>query len=55
MNLRPATPTPTPTPEPGTLNPDTGGDTPMTSTYLQVLVLEALIIAGLWIFGRMFA
>ncbi len=57
MNLRPAAPNPipTPTPEPGILNSDTGGDTPMTSTYLQVLVLEALIIAGLWIFGRMFA
>ena len=55
MKLRPATPNPTPTPEPGTLNSDTGSDTPMTSTYLQVLVLEAFIIAGLWIFGRMFA
>jgi len=30
-------------------------DTPMTATYLQVLALEALIIAALWVFGRMFA
>ncbi len=27
----------------------------MTSTYIRVLVLEAVIIAALWIFGRMFA
>jgi hypothetical protein len=31
------------------------GDTPMTATYIQVLVLEAFIIAALWIFGRMFS
>ena len=42
-------------PEPGALKPETESDTPMTATYVQVLVLEALIIAGLWIFGRMFA
>ena len=30
-------------------------DTPMTKTYVQVMVLEAVIIAALWIFGRMFA
>lgn len=30
-------------------------DTPMTSTYIQVLALEAVIIAALWFFGRMFA
>jgi hypothetical protein len=29
-------------------------DTPMTSTYVQVLVLEAVIIAALWWFGRLF-
>jgi hypothetical protein len=29
-------------------------DTKMTSTYVQVLVLEAVIIALLWAFGRMF-
>jgi len=27
----------------------------MTSTYVRVLALEAIIIAALWIFGRMFA
>jgi len=27
----------------------------MTSTYIQVLVLEAIIIAALWAFGRMFS
>jgi hypothetical protein len=42
-------------PEPGTLNPEPGSDTPMTSTYVQVLVLEAVIIAALWMFGRMFS
>ncbi len=30
-------------------------DTPMTSTYIQVLVLEAVIVVALWIFGRMFS
>jgi hypothetical protein len=29
-------------------------DTRMTSTYVQVLVLEAVIIAALWWFGRLF-
>jgi hypothetical protein len=29
-------------------------DTPMTATYVQVLALEALIIAALWFFGRIF-
>ena len=44
-------------PEPGTLNPerDRDGDSPMTSTYVGVLALEAVIIAALWIFGRMFS
>ena len=45
----------TPNPEPGTMNPEPGGERPMTSTYVQVLVLEAVIIAALWIFGRMFS
>jgi len=27
----------------------------MTRTYLQVIVLEALVITVLWIFGRLFA
>ena len=30
-------------------------DTPMTKTYVGVLVLEAVIITALWIFGRAFA
>ena len=30
-------------------------DTNMTPTYVRVLVLEAAIIAALWIFGRLFA
>ena len=30
-------------------------DTPMTKTYIGVLVLEAVIITALWIFGRLFA
>jgi hypothetical protein len=30
-------------------------DTPMTKTYVGVLVLEAVIITALWIFGRMFS
>jgi hypothetical protein len=41
--------------EPGTLNPEPERDTPMTATYVQVLVLEAVIIFALWMFGRMFA
>jgi len=39
--------------EPGTLNPER--DSSMTSTYIQVLALEAIIIALLWAFGRMFS
>ena len=42
-------------PERGTLSVERDQDSPMTSTYIQVLVLEAVIIAALWIFGRMFA
>jgi hypothetical protein len=30
-------------------------DTPMTGTYVAVLVLEALIIAALWMLGRIYA
>jgi hypothetical protein len=30
-------------------------DTPMTATYVGVVVLEALIIVALWIFGRVFS
>ena len=42
-------------PEPGTLNPEAERDTAMTATYVQVLLLEALIVSALWIFGRMFS
>ena len=42
--------------EPGTPNVDRPeSDTPMTKTYVGVLVLEAVIIVALWIFGRVFA
>jgi hypothetical protein len=44
-------------PEPGTLNPELQppeSDTPMTATYVEVLVLEAVIVAALWMFGRLF-
>jgi hypothetical protein len=30
-------------------------DSTMTRTYVQVMVLEAVIIVGLWIFGRFFS
>jgi hypothetical protein len=30
-------------------------DSPMTKTYVGVLVLEACIITALWLFGRMFS
>jgi hypothetical protein len=30
-------------------------DTPITGTYIKVLVLEAVIITALWIFGRAFS
>jgi hypothetical protein len=30
-------------------------DSPMTKTYVGVLVLEAVIITALWIVGRMFS
>lgn len=45
--------TPNPNAEPGTLNPER--DTSMTSIYIQVLALEAVIIVALWVFGRMFS
>jgi hypothetical protein len=32
-----------------------GRDEKLTATYLRVIVLEAGIIAGLWIFGRIFS
>ena len=45
--------TPNPHAELGTLNPER--DTSMTSTNIQVLVLEAAIIVALWLFGRLFS
>jgi hypothetical protein len=30
-------------------------DTPMTATYIRVLVLEAVIVVLLWLFGRAFS
>jgi hypothetical protein len=30
-------------------------DTDMTRTYVQVMLVEAAIIAGLWILGRIFS
>ena len=44
-------------PERGSVKPEPGreSDTPMTSTYVKVLALEATIIAALWILGRMFS
>jgi hypothetical protein len=38
-------------PAPGT---HTEHDTDMTRTYVQVMLVEAAIIAGLWILGRIF-
>ena len=42
--------TPNQNAEPGTLNLER--DRSMRSTYIQVLALEAVIIAALWMFGR---
>ena len=42
--------TPNQNAEPGALNPER--DSNMRSTYIQVLALEAIIIAALWVFGR---
>jgi hypothetical protein len=37
-------------------NPDPDGhDTPMTATYVRVLIVEAVLIVALWLFGRMFS
>jgi len=35
--------------------PQRESDTPITGTYIKVLVLEAVIITALWIFGRVFS
>jgi hypothetical protein len=31
------------------------GDTPMTATYIAVVILEVVIIAVLWALGRMYS
>ena len=41
--------------EPRTPNAEPESDTPMTKTYVGVLVLEAFIVVALWMFGRMFS
>jgi hypothetical protein len=46
--------------EPRTLNSEPAsapddGDTPMTGTYIRVLVLEAAILVALWLFARAFS
>jgi hypothetical protein len=38
---------------PGIVTPER--DTRMTAIYVQVLVIEAVILAALWVFGRMFS
>jgi hypothetical protein len=35
-------------------DPD-GHDTPMTVTYVRVLIVEAALIVALWLFGRIFS
>ena len=37
-----------------TTPPDIDGP-PLTATYIAVIVVEVLIVAGLWALGRMFA
>ena len=31
------------------------GDTPMTKTYVSVMILETVILVVLWLFGRAFS
>ncbi len=38
-----------------TENAESGSDRPMTSKYVQVIVLQAVIVLLLWLFGRYFA
>jgi hypothetical protein len=35
--------------------PHEPGDTTMTGTYIAVIVVEALIIAALWVIGRIYS
>jgi hypothetical protein len=32
-----------------------GHDTPMTATYIRVLIVEVALVVALWLFGRMFS
>ena len=34
---------------------DTRGDEPFTATYVAVVVVEVLVLAGLWLFSRHFS
>jgi len=38
-----------------TTSPEPERDTPMTGTYVAVLVVEALIIAALWMLGSLYS
>ena len=38
-----------------TPSPGDERDTPMTGTYVAVLILEAVIIAALWALGKIYA
>ena len=42
-------------PAPGAQHEAPERDTPMTTTYVQVLVVQAAILVALWLFGRMFS
>jgi hypothetical protein len=33
----------------------TDDDTPLTGTYIKIVVLEATVIFALWLIGRMFS
>jgi hypothetical protein len=36
-------------------NSEPNADTDMTSTYVRVVVLEAVILTALWLLGRVFS
>jgi hypothetical protein len=40
---------------PRPLTAERDGDSSMTRTYVQVMLIEAAVIAGLWVFGRIFS
>ncbi len=37
------------------MSDDIDRDTPMTGTYIGVVIVEAFILVALWFFGRMFS